>query len=197
MHKTHGLLATVVAVGLLIALTPQFASADSILTYIGNPYTGIGDSPLIAGSYDTTMYVSAEIDLQFALAGNCSSCIVTPAKFSLNDGRFSVTDSTVGASSHFEFWTDSSGNITMWNVSAFVLAGGDLQPSIQTYFVNNTYNDAGQYSTSHFQNNDFGANNTSHGTWSIQNASVPEPTSVTLVAIGLTCLGIRLRKRIS
>jgi hypothetical protein len=193
-------LAAVVALGLLV--TPQLASADSIITYTGNHYADITDTTTIAGVYDTTMFVSATIDLANGLGANFDG-LVTPIHFSLNDGRFTITD--LFPSSVFHFTTDSSGAITKWYLEVHNNFGADEGLIIQSAHdtaVLNVARDMGDiviFSTGKF---DAGLALDSGGSWSASvpepaSLPVPEPASLSQLAIGLAGLGFLLRKRMS
>ena len=56
-----------VALGLLTAINPPLASADTILTYTGNMYQNFFDDPAIPGTYLPSMSVTANIQLDTQL----------------------------------------------------------------------------------------------------------------------------------
>ena len=110
--KKSRLLGAVCACLLSITVAPAFASF--IYNYTGNPYTSA------ASPYDTSMSVTGTLELAAALAPNLSLSAVTPLSFSFSDGVNTTTETTATlTSSQFEFATDSTGNITGWNISMF------------------------------------------------------------------------------
>jgi hypothetical protein len=185
---------TVTAVARLAALfaialeSPTAAFATTLLTYSGPAYTQVDDSTAIAGSYDTTMSVSATIELSSALPANFNGSVV-PLHFSMNDGRFTITDRF--PSSAFRFVTDGSGAITSWYLEAHDTLPGNLLLLIQSAHAPAFFpsvRDLGSIATT-AGDGEFGVV-FAGGSWQV---SVPEPASAGLLAAGL--IGLRCVRR--
>jgi len=187
MTRRSNVAAGLVACGLIALCGAQAASASSILAYTGNPYTTVVDSPAISGAYDTTMFVSGTIELATALGASFDGA-VTPAHFSLNDGRFTVTDRF--PSSFFHFTTDATGAITKWYFEVHDNIGGALLiiQSSHDPAVFSTLRDTGAISNSSTGASDAGVVADAGGSW-----AVAEPASLSLLGVGW--LGLRLRSR--
>ena len=194
----YNFIAALVTVGLIATYSPQVASAHSILTYTGNHYTQTFDTSTIPGTYDTTMFVSATIELANDLGANFNGA-VTPLHFSANDGRFTITD--LFPSSVFHFTTDAAGAITKWYLEVHESFGGVQGLIIQSAHdtaVLNAVRDLGDISVFATGADDGGIVGDSGGSWAVAPvAAVPEPSTFSLLVIGLVGLGFQLRKRIS
>ncbi len=190
--------AALVTFGLIATCSPQVATATSILTYTGNPYTTIVDTNTISGTYETTMFVSATIELASDLGANFDAT-VTPLHFSVNDGRFTITD--LFPSSLFHFTTDAAGAITKWYFEvheSFDSLQGLIIQSAHDLVVFGTVRDTGSILVFSTGEGDAGIVQDSGGRWVVGAvAAVPEPSALTLLVTGLVGLGFRLRKRIS
>jgi len=109
MKVTFRVLATAVCI-VLGALLPQIACADTIYTYIGNPYTEIHDGVSIAGTYDTTTRVTGMVDLANPLGANFDGDI-SPVSWSFNDGTSTITNLTgIIVFAPFHCVTDGTGS---------------------------------------------------------------------------------------
>ena len=164
---------------LLAALWPSNARADTVYTYTGNPFTTTtGCPPLcnVTGSFDVTT----------VLAPNLNAATVNPISFDLAAGTFNLTS----GSDLLNVTTDSGGNIISWSWQVVGPANGE-QARILTQsgpeqgvtfddvrFGNNPPPFVGPIVASVFD---------SSGTWTSGpgGTSVPEPSSLSLLAVGL------------
>jgi len=90
------------------------AMASEFYRYTGNNYDAIfGPAP-----YDTSMRVTATLELSSVLPPNLVDAEVIPISFDFNDGVNTITENSDIEERTFRVSTDASGNITFWNVSA-------------------------------------------------------------------------------
>jgi hypothetical protein len=141
----------------------------TILTYIGNRYTTFTDSTAIPLTYNSSMYVSAAIELPAAPGANLNGP-VTPTHYSFSDGRFTVTDLTPGAIiSFFDFTTDGAGTITGWQLSVGTNDSTGIH-AILTYNFRTRFNlvqeDVGEFTLPDLTDRDSGLDFNSPGIWS-------------------------------
>ena len=198
MQRSAGFLVTVVFLALLALLKPSIASADTILTYTGQPYIRIFDDPVVPGTYTTSMNVFVELTLASPLGANFNG-LVTPLEWFISDGRFEFSSLTNSGGFSINFFrTDAQGTITQWRHEITVdtqvqdgqyhqiitrqMGGGDDIDS--GYFLLRTLcgacnSDAGQADV--------------EGRWSAT-TPVAEPASITLLVIGLAGIGFWVRK---
>jgi len=88
--------------------------ASEFYRYTGNNYDEIyGPAP-----HDTSMRVTATLELSSVLPPNLVDANVIPISFDFNDGVNTITENSDIVLQIFRFSTDASGNITLWNVSA-------------------------------------------------------------------------------
>jgi len=194
-------IAVFVFLGLIAIYSPQVALASTILTYTGNNFTTIGDIALIPGQYDTTMKVTVSIELASPLGVNFDDT-VTPLHAMFNDGRQTFIDPPDPSCLPFpgppcgfyHFTTDSFGSIEFWNLLALTHPEGDVVATeIRT--SNNGINPLDRGFISIPLHRDAGSDEaavSTPGTWSV---AAPEPSSFTLLLIGLAGLGYHIRKR--
>jgi hypothetical protein len=171
------------------------ASADTILTYTGNPYT-IGYPNPLPNTYTTSMFITAVVDLANPLSTSCS-CAVVPVAFTLNDGLFTLSNTNTGPNGRvvFDFYTDGSGSITGWFIYADNGAGsaplhvmetsnpgtpGTQAQDVAWYYPNGGGGLGTPYAEALVNNNP--------GMWQISTTSVPEPSTLLLLAIAAILL---------
>jgi hypothetical protein len=177
---------------LVLGLSPP-ASASTIYTYTGNPFTTITGVPIfITGtSYTTQDSVSGAFTLATPLAPDHTD--ITPAVlgWTLTDGvQILGSDNPGDSLKEFKLTTDSLARITFWQVLGV------------TTFLDSSYvgtfneppsvvGDEGGFAG--IIVNGYGASNAGMpGRW----ATVPEPTTSTLLATGVLALS-RVRRRIA
>ena len=177
-----------VLTGLMIGLSllPTSAQANTIYTYIGNPFTvfsGLDACPSVCN-------ISGSLTLASPLAANLPFEAITPAAFSFTDGSITVTADQGG---RFDVATDPGGNISFWEIA---LGSGQVGGPGVCISLDSVRDPTGTP-----QDNSLSVScssgafagsalvNDNPGSWSSSTvAPVPEPGTLILVGIGL--LGI-------
>ena len=204
-------LATVVTLGLLLALNPQLASANSILTYTGNQFTsfpqsGPGKNPYEQPSLPPFHFVSATFEFGSDVAPN-SNGIYTVRNVTINDGvqNYSHDGFEVdgfGQSQRDVFLhSDGSGSITGWGFT-YMWQYGSL--SDETAIIHSqggcTSNGCAAYIDQGWRRTNFGVYEGivegNPGTWTSSTvAAIPEPETYAMLLAGLGLLGFAARRR--
>jgi len=174
----------VLPIGLVLGLGAP-AWADVIYTYTGNPFTS-AQAP-----YTTLDKITATMTLTNPLAPSLSLSDVTPnlVALSMSDGVQTLglagsTDTTA------EFSTDSTGAITNWQVVLAILASPGTTRLLATENTSLQEKDVVDNPVIGSIFLQAGSNENSPGVWTL----VPEPFSVTLLAMGLVAMaGVRRR----
>jgi hypothetical protein len=102
--KILGLIACMTLVG----VAP--ASASVVYTYTGKNFT------MVTSPYTTSDAATGSITLINALPDNLSNTPVNPLAFSFSDGIHTVTNNTPGARIDVSLSTNSSGEISAWDI---------------------------------------------------------------------------------
>src|SRR5262245_2013312 len=102
----------VLGITILIACTSSLASANTILTYTGNKFTNVYDDPLIAGTYETRMFVRATVELSGPLPLRFGG--VVPLHWTMSDGRTTISDTCAHCNGHFSLKTDGTSKVYEW-----------------------------------------------------------------------------------
>lgn len=160
-------------------------------TYTGNPMT------YTTGGYPVTE-ITGWFTLSGALSDNLLDSYISPVAFSFTDGTNTVTNNTPGLYvAQFNFWTDSSGDITAWDLS---FAGTNGIPAFTTYLLYQFVGFPNLFVASDevlaARGPVEGVNDGVPGQWSCSGAcpvAAPEPSSVVLTATAL--LGFALVSR--
>jgi hypothetical protein len=192
----------------LIAVAPRPVVAQVTYLYEGNNYDTIVDVTPPFGSFTTAMRVTAEATFAAPLAPNLVDEAFDPTapgsttSLFMDNGRTHLdTDSCSGCTVRLIVSTDSSGNLTDWDVwlAAFAVFGetgggvsvrtrrGSFEtPPDQDFGVDLILVSGGQ------ENVDIGSIDNSPGTWTL----VPEPSATlsTLVGAGFSALMARSKR---
>ena len=99
----------------LLSFTGSPGVASVIYTYTGNPFDDVS-SP-----YNTTMSVTATLELAAALGNNLTDQLVGVPVFTVHDGIHTITQDNVSGVS-FEFSTNAVGTITEWHTGVDILS---------------------------------------------------------------------------
>lgn len=200
----------------VLALSVAVGSAASAITeygYSGNTYTNIVDNtPPPGTTYTTSMSVTGIFSVAVPLAANMALTDVTAdvVSYTFDDGVNSHTESNSIVLGAFNIATDGAGNISEWQITTTTgpplpTTGGpgDQRQLIQTANVAGLVLDrgilqectGGSLGTCGAVFSDVGQVTNQPGSWAI----VPEPSSASLLALGLIGLAARrsagLRRR--
>ena len=161
---------------LLAAFGAPVAHATTTYVYTGNDFASA------VSPYTTSDSVTGFFSIA-TLGANLSDVTISPTSYSFSDGVQTLTDQISGITGQFEhFTTDSSGNITGWQIYL-------LPPTTSQIFTSSLGGgeDFGQTSGPVY-----GVVFSAPGTWV---TVTPEPTSVVLMSTGLLALAFVVRKR--
>jgi hypothetical protein len=174
---------------------PHSANADAIYQYTGNPFT------IVISPYTTADSVSGTIQLSAALPPNTDGLgSIKLDGYSFTDGVQTLTsmNSSIlgnnGQPGNIALSTDGSGAITHWIIGIVTTLVG-MGPEIFTEDVapnpisTTTAEDIGALGMP----GSSGSNADTPGTWTL----VPEPSTLTISAIGLSVLAAAPRRRIA
>jgi len=169
------------------------ASADTVYTYTGNPYTDCSGTYLIGSScgpysLSITFDVAAGTPLDnltiYAPGSYITGDVVT---FSFTDGTvLNLNQGNANALEDFVIGTDASGNITSWYIAAQEDFGPPIGGDWGALSTCNQYNGEKDISgnTHQYPIPGSGYNTNSCGRWSMA-GTTPEPSSSLLLSTGL------------
>ena len=175
---------------LVLAVAPS-ASADTIYTYTGNPFTTV--IPFF--TCPPRCNVTISFALAQPLAANQTFASITPLTYVFSDGN-DVFDPTNSTASFVGFTTGPTGIPLLWNMSA------GASPS--TYLVIQSFNNgtvggiADRTQALFVYPGPVAAFNLqSPGSWAVSSTTppVPEPTTILQLGTGLLGLGTMLLRR--
>lgn len=172
---------------LAAVLLPFPCLADTVTyTYTGNTFTQF------SGGYSFSDFVHGEFTLPTLLATNATTYF-SPASFSFSDGEQSIADSNLNLFSEtFALTTDSSGNVSNWDIFLGLATGGVI--TTQSGFGSGQFDEGSGFNG---HSAAFGSSFDA-GTWMVTTSTsiTPEPASLGLVLTGLAGAAALLRKRL-
>ena len=194
----------------LSCLVVEQAHAVTVYTYTGNNFDAafIIDGTPPAGTYDTSMRVTASFTVAAPLLPNADFDVIGAMNFSFRDGRNEITPANVAPGTFAHVYTDALGSIENWLLSigspggpgfvgqTWVLiqtTGGDDFASTKICVTPSAIGCSGFFS-------DF-AESRVRGTWTVAEIdTTPLPAALPLFATGLGALGLlglRRKRRLS
>jgi hypothetical protein len=182
------------ALSILVLLMP--ARADTVYSYTGNPFTnGVtqfgGLTSLPFGPFTASDSVSGSFTVATPLGPALHLVTFTPASFSFTDGVDTLTNLNSTLSSFEQVSTDVSGNIVDWHIFARLVGGNNAFIDTNDIMGGGADEGAETDNQGHF----VGAGNLNDpGKWTVS-TTVPEPSSLLLLASGAIGLAGVLRKR--
>jgi hypothetical protein len=191
-----------------IAFAPS-AQANTVYTYTGDAFTSFNGTD----SCPPECKITGSFTVAEPLGDSLSFTFVDPLSFSFTDGSVTLdqTNSSVFNTLDFNFWTDSSGNITNWFISLasngdtpyyyslyttyqteadFILDGDETQTRSCAGGTCSTLVGDASDSTGYPPNFEG-----PQGKWVATTTAVPEPSSVFLLVAGLLTFGKILQRK--
>jgi len=167
---------------MLLAASPRPARADVVYTYTGNDFTSV------SGSYNTTDSLDGSMTFTTALASDLDDAELYPTSFTFSDGVQTITNSTATNSVYIEVSTDAAGIIDSWYMYFPNPGSGNYIETIANSQGSLT-EDVGSTSSvvAYDENNP--------GTWTESPVAAPEPSSLAIIAVGMSVLGLFCRRR--
>lgn len=202
---------TVAAAALLFSSAQ--VQANAVYDYIGNPFNEFRDSASIPGAYSASMRVTGFVEFVNPLPANTPLTDLASQVLSLSftDGRINWNRGlTSPPFADLLFGTDALGRIDQWVVEVIGsqplgIGGASLVAAIATqnvlpFAVGGTF-DIGQICQLSGPINcdstvtDFGAFRNQSGVWTLRPTTVPEPSTVSLVAGMLAIMAVGRRAK--
>jgi hypothetical protein len=176
------------AFALALALAPVSSARADVVTYT---YVG-ADFTNAHAPFTTAENLTGTITFATPLAANLNGAAITPVAFSFTAGPETITNLTYNPSSSFSrlnFYTDSSGNLTGWDIQ--VAFGGGGQINIENFTSGIGPNVRDQVTDS---GPDFASVVNKAGQFTLT-AAVPEPSTWAMMILGFVGLGFMAVRR--
>jgi hypothetical protein len=161
-------------------LAPVDSARADTVTYT---YTGL-DFTNAHLPFTTAENLTGTITFAAPLAANLNGAAITPASFSFTAGPETITSAEYNPSfGRLNFYTDSSGNLTGWDIQVAFGGGGQINIENFTSIIGATVRDQVTDSGSDF------ANNVNMAGQFTLTAAVPEPSTWAMMILGFVGLG--------
>jgi hypothetical protein len=174
-----------------LAIAPC-AGANTIYTYVGNPFTTIVGTPGVPNRYTTSDFIEVMLTTVNPLPANMS--VMTPID-PTQIVSFQITDSVdpMGPINAIFIGTDPNGAINQWNILNLSQAANP-NTTFGTADFPGTVADLAAITNVDGTRVEAGLNQNSPGIWSVT-ASVPEPGTWLLTMAGLAALVVLSKAR--
>jgi hypothetical protein len=173
------------AISLLVLGLGAPAQADETYTYTGNPFTTFSGT----AACSPVCSLSGSFTISSALGDNFAPAFLTLESFSFTDGGFTFTPTNTAAGIQgIKVGTNSTGQINVWEIDLATASVGGIYKgiygTIQTGFIFDESYVYDQNTSSYLA---LASNSDNPGTWtaSSSTASVPEPSGLILLGMGL------------
>jgi len=177
------LLALTAIAALLVAYPASVQAVPTMYQYTGNHFNIVTGPP-----YTKSDFVSGTVTLASPLAANMPLTAVTPLAFSFSDGVQTITGPSTLSFSFF-FATDGDGTIIRWNFAVSTTQG--LIQSKRSFFGSRPV-DVGRMGP--FSAGKFGLRDFAPGSWTTTVTAPDAGSSLALLSLSLTALGVVARR---
>ena len=199
---------SVVLCGLVLAALPSVSGlADTIYTYQGNPFQGVGYTiccSKVGKPFTTDDYVSGSFTVSTPLKASRPFSPIKPIAFSFSDGVDTLTSNDSFFVFTFDVGTNATGAITSWNI---VMENNGVPPRFYGIVTANAVLSGSLFTTDYGLSPNtppgtydvYGANGNDAGTWSVSETtpSTPEPGSIVLLGSGMVGLATLIKRRLA
>lgn len=203
MRRVAKLPFTLLFLTLLALPASREVSASTILWYEGTTYTTVNNNPYMTGEYTTSMRVTGWIEVADPLGLDCVCSFTSGSDDLLGFKFFDGVQFHEGGddADFFTFTTNSAGEIVGWNVfTAFSLGdnapvgGSDVELSLSSVHGDRTFEFCDNCASTDPWGSSVwhGASTTHPGRWTV----VPEPSSLSLLLIGVAAVRLRRGRRL-
>ena len=173
------LLALTGVAALSLAYPASVQAVPTTYQYTGNPFTDV------SGPYTTSDFVTAMITLAGPLGANMPLTEVSPIAFTLSDGVQTITNIDPILFLHLKFATDATGSIRLWQVAVLTFPNRTIGTTRTT--------SAFDLAATVFPPG-FGENFRSPGVWNGRPTVPDAGSTLSLMTLTLTALGLAARQ---